>query len=99
MPTIDETYGPGMTIMDQDEADAYLAGLVLASARDGLTEPEATALHRENLGYYAGYYGRETRERVLRLFNAIHPVFGLVMNPTPQQAYDAGILRGSMSKQ
>lgn len=53
------------------------------------------------VGYYAGYYDSETRERVERLFMCAHPVFGSIADngaPTPDEAYDAGFEMGEKIK-
>ncbi len=85
MPTIGEVYGPAMTIDDQAEADTCFEGLVQTALANGAGSRElAEALVRSNLGYYAGYYGEATRERVERLFGARHPVFG-AKYPTPEE--------------
>jgi hypothetical protein len=37
---------------------------------------EAQEIERQNIGYWAGYYSRETRLRVEELFGCEHPVLG-----------------------
>jgi hypothetical protein len=53
---------------------------------------------RSNLGYVTGYFGEETQRR---WFDAIphlsHPVFGR-MNPTTDQAFNAGVAMGEALK-
>lgn len=49
------------------------------------------------MGYYAGYYDAETRERVERLFGAVHPIFGSVRN-TPEEILKAGIEMGRKAR-
>lgn len=78
--TIGQKYGPAMTITDQMEADLYFQECVTHAMAHGRERDEAVAIERANLGYYAGYYDRETRERVERLFKCAHPVFGAVKN-------------------
>lgn len=91
--TIGEKYGPAMEITDQDEADAYFEACVEHSMRFGLSRGTAEQVQRDNLGYYAGYYDRETRIRVERLFHCAHPTFGKaeVSVPTALEAFQAGI--------
>lgn len=99
-----DKYGPAMEITDQAEADAYFERLVEHTAlwmiEDGRAKdpraarPEAETIERQNLGYYAGYYSQETRERVERLFRCAHPVFGAIAEqgpPTSDQALVAGV--------
>ena len=92
--TIGKKYGPAMEITDQGEADAYFEECVKHSMDAfGKTRAEAEALERGNLGYYAGYYASETRERIERLFACSHPVFGSIAErgePTAQEALQAG---------
>jgi hypothetical protein len=100
--TIGEKYGPAMTITDEAEAAAYFERCVAHSMEHfGKTRHEAEELERANLGYYAGYYDPETRERVERLFSCAHPVFGKVERfgqPTPEQAVAAGVRRAQEAR-
>ena len=90
--TFGEVYRPAMLITDQAEADEYKGALVkhLLAFPNVKTEDEAISLMKQNLGYIAGYYGNETRERVERLFNCEHPVFGKESGdvPTPKEAFE-----------
>lgn len=82
--TIGEKYGPAMKITDQGEADHYLEQCVRHNldrrAAEGKPQDveQAIAVEKQNLGYYAGYYNSETRERIERLFQCAHPVFGRI---------------------
>lgn len=93
--TIGEAFGPAMTITEQVSADEYFGALVDRQMRVfGHPRDRAEADTRANLGYYAGYYDSETRERVERLFRCAHPVFGAISEtgaPTPEQAFSAGM--------
>ena len=90
--TIGDKYGPAMDITNQEDADEYFEICVQHSMESfGKTREEAEALERTNLGYFAGYYNRETSERVQRLFTCVHPIFGGVDNfPTPEEAFELG---------
>ena len=92
--TIREKYGPAMEIQTQEEADAYFEECVQQMIRrSGKTRAEAETTERANLGYYAGYYDNETRERVERLYHCSHPVFGAIAKngpPTAQEALSVG---------
>lgn len=96
--TIGELYDPAMEITDQAAADLYFQRLVSqCMERFGKSRAEAIEIQKANLGYYAGYYDNETRERVERLFNCAHPVFGSIAKsgpPTPEQAFNAGVKAG-----
>lgn len=78
-----ECLGPAMTITNETDAAQYLADYVAFIQKHLDNEPRndgktAADVARINLGYYAGYYGNETRERVERLFKCSHPIFGSI---------------------
>jgi len=92
--TIGEKYGPAMEMTDQAQADAYFEECVAHTMSFGSSREQAESIERQNLGYYAGYYSHETRERVERLFHCTHPVFGAIKDngpPTPLQAFNSGV--------
>lgn len=97
--TIGEKYGPAMEITSEADANAYFEELVHHSMEHHeKTRPEAEALERANLGYFAGYYSDETRARVERLFKCQHPVFGSIAKngaPTAEQAFVAGVMEAT----
>ena len=92
--TIGEKYGPAMAITEQAPADAYFEECVQHTMTSfGKSREEAETLERSNLGYYAGYYGAETRQRVERLFLCAHPVFGAIAErgePTAEETLEMG---------
>lgn len=95
--TIGEKYGPAMKITDQAEADVYFEKCVEHTMGHGKSREEAERIERSNLGYYAGYYDSETRERVERLFRCSHPVFGSIAQngpPTAEEAFRKGFEMG-----
>lgn len=79
-----EALRPAMEITDKVDAEQYLrdyiaytqAWLDKEPRKDNATVEE---IAKANLGYFAGYYGDETREQVERLFNCVHPIFGKVL--------------------
>jgi len=73
--SIGEKYIPAMELTTQEDADAYFEKCVQHSMSFGKSRDEAEAIERSNLGYFAGYYSHETRERVERLFRCEHPIF------------------------
>lgn len=96
--TIGDKYRPAMEIQTKEEADAYFQKLVEHMVVRGHTRPEAERIERSNLGYFAGYYGEETRERVERLFDCEHPIFGKFAkygSPTFEEALNRGIKAGT----
>ena len=98
MNTYGEIYGPAMEITDQQEADEFFDSLVSGSMYAfSMSREDTEALVRHNLGYIAGYYDNETRERVERLFKCEHPVFGSIEEngpPTMEAAFQAGLSMG-----
>ena len=83
-----------MVVTTQQAADKIFSRLV-ELAMDTEDDPEMAAqIVRTNLGYYAGYYDAETRERVERLFFCEHPIFGKIAEkgqPTPEEAFRMGV--------
>jgi hypothetical protein len=101
--TIGEAYGPAMQITDQDVADDYFKSLVRECLEQdpSLSVEKAESIQRQNLGYYAGYYDDETRERVERLFRCSHPVFGSYKengSPSPEEAFAMGVTMATDSE-
>lgn len=88
--TIGDLYGPAMEITDEEQAKLYLEALIERDLQFGKTPEEAHAIELANLGYFAGYCSYETRERVQKLFGAVHPIFGS-SKPTPEEAFNAGL--------
>lgn len=96
--TIGDKYGPAMEIQDQAEASAYFERCVEHTMSFGTAREEAERIERANLGYYAGYYNNETRQRVELLFGCAHPIFGAIAKvgaPTPEEAFQAGLDRAA----
>lgn len=93
-----ECYDPAMKMTDPAEAGEWLKLLVERHIRGtGLSYEEAEKIERSNLGYWAGYYSEETRQRVEKLFNCEHPIFGSIERngpPTFTQALTAGFQMG-----
>lgn len=94
--TYRECLAPAMAITDQADADQYLADYIAFQTAhmdeaSGKYTPEQIC--KINLGYYAGYYNEETRERVERLFRCSHPIFGSIAqngSPSPETAFRKG---------
>jgi hypothetical protein len=94
-----EMYEPAMAITDRATAAKYLDVLVVARCHAlGESESDAIARVRDDLGYWAGYYGTAVRERVEDLFDCEHPIFGkhaVHGSPSTDEALDAGIALAS----
>lgn len=83
--TYGEKYGPAMEMTDPTEASAYFEKCVRHAMKyHGSTREEAEQNEKGNLGYYAGYYGNETRQRVQKLFCCAHPSFGAIDEGAPR---------------
>jgi hypothetical protein len=75
--TLREKYEPAMYITEPDLAAHYFAECVQHNmAHSGNSRTQAEYIERANLGYWAGYYSRETRLRVEQLFACQHPILG-----------------------
>lgn len=74
--TIEERYKPAMYVTTKEEAAEYFEALVFYRMTYGHTREEAERIERSNLGYFSGYFGRETMIQVQELFSCEHPVFG-----------------------
>lgn len=91
--TFGEKYGPAMTVKTQEDADAYFNRCVEHTMLFGKTREQAETIERHNLGYWAGHYGAEVRERIERLFKCKHPVFGAIAEkgqPSVADAFEKG---------
>lgn len=100
--TVGDKYNPAMEMVEQAEADEYFEVCVAHSMGHGKTREEAETLERSNLGYYAGYFGGDTQERVQRLFKCLHPIFGSITKkgqPTPEEALTAGCEKAAETNQ
>lgn len=104
-PTYGDLLDPAMKITDQADADQYKAEYIkftqAAIEREGSQGYTAEEVVNRNLGYFAGYYDNETRERVERLFNCAHPVFGSIKEngaPSPEKALAMGLRAGRKAK-
>jgi hypothetical protein len=91
--TLGDKYDPAMTVQTPEEAKACFDRLVEHTMRYGRPREEAERVERQNIGYWTGYQDAKTRERVLRLFKATHPVFGHETF-SPDDAFDAGMKIG-----
>lgn len=98
-PTIGDLLEPAMKITDQADADQYKKAYIEFTHKYMTQEQfdkgeTAEGVVNSNLGYFAGYFSNETRERVERLFHCSHPVFGSIKengSPTPEEAFEMGM--------
>jgi len=88
--TIGDLYDPCIEITDDDEAKRYFGRLVEHNMKvSGKTREEAAKIELDNIGYYSGYFDKETSLRVRKMFSAKHPIFG-DSYPSPLEAFNAG---------
>ncbi len=95
--TYGECLDPAMKITNKEDAEQYFNEYVKFIQKHLDKEPNekglsAEQIAKQNLGYYAGYYDKETRIRVENLFACSHPIFGNAANgvPTPEEAFEKG---------
>jgi len=79
--TFGECLDPTAEISSEEEAEQYLKDYteyVQNALNKNPRNDEMTALDicKINIGYYSGYLDSETAERVKKLFNCKHPIFG-----------------------
>lgn len=76
--TAGELYGRAMQMKTKEEAEKYLDELtdICLRLRPLLSRAEAREIQLKNIGYWSGYYPRDTAKRVLELFDTRHPIFG-----------------------
>lgn len=93
-----DALAPAMDVQNEKEASEYLTDYINYlnqffpnGVNDEGQTPEQVA--KINLGYFAGYYDNETRERVEKFFMCSHPVFGAIKingAPTNEEAFACG---------
>lgn len=81
--SMNEMYGPAMSVRTKKDADRVLAELVGEVMLHGKGYDEAQGVVKENLGYFAGYHDHETRLRVEGLFECEHPILGAAKDGCP----------------
>lgn len=82
-----------MAAKTREEAMAVLEEYTpVCTAANKCSPKEGRRIALSNIGYYSGYHDRETRERVERLFGAVHPLLGPASrNLTPEQIFQIGV--------
>lgn len=92
--TFEDLLRPAMDIAqrgDHEEAaeyvNLYVDYLILDWDR---TPDEAQEIVLNNVGYFAGYFGQETRRAVREVFGASHPIIGDREDMTAEELFDAG---------
>jgi hypothetical protein len=87
-----------MDAQDQATADALFEALVHECMEvAGSTREDAERIQRSNIGYFAAYYGNETRERVERLYRCEHPQLGAIAKTgplSPREVFEIGYEMG-----
>lgn len=94
--TYGEQFKDALKCTTKEEAMAWLdkeVAEICADPEVTKTPDEMRKIVLSNLGYMAGYYDRETAQKIYDLFGAVHPVFGAPGyhdTVTPAQAFEAG---------
>jgi hypothetical protein len=99
--TYGEILDPATKITDKENAMQYLKDYIayIQSFLNKNPRPDnvtAEEIAKENLAYGAGYYDHQTRIRIEKLFNCIHPIFGAAAKHTPtvKEAFNKGLELG-----
>lgn len=74
--TIGEKYNKISEIKTKEEAKEYFNICVEHTMLFEKTKEEAEKIEKYNIGYYSGYFDDNTRQRILKLFECSHPIFG-----------------------
>ena len=90
--TYREAYEPIMAATTKEEAEAQFERCVACHLQQEPSHSRdvAVEVQKRNVGYYAGYYDAETRNRVYAWLNTEHPIFG-DMTPSADEAIAAGV--------
>ena len=85
-----------MKITVEEDAIQYLKEYI-KYIQDNNPTVDAEMVAKSNLGYYAGYYSNEVRERVEKLFKCKHPFFGSIKDgaPSSSDAFNMGMKIGN----
>lgn len=90
--TYGEKYDPAMEVATQEEAQAYFELCVQHTMSFGKTRDEAERCERLNIGYWSGYYSRDTMAKIRELYGFCHPFIG--PDDTPEQILEKGKVLG-----
>ena len=96
-----QIYMVAMKITEPEDAKQYFEALVENCVKiSGKSREECISIQKSNLGYFAGYYTDDTRERVERLFDCEHPFFGKITENkiTDVEAFAMGLKMGKESR-
>jgi hypothetical protein len=91
-------YDLAMKVRSKRQADSQFAMLMQRQINRGVPPEIAAKFLRTNLAYYAAYGDHERRERIERLYECEHPVFGAIAvngAPSTQEAFDLGLNRAA----
>lgn len=100
LKTVGEIFDEALRIAktgDQNEADNFAKEYASYCAEaNGITFEEGMNIVKSNLGYFAGYFNRETCDIIYKTYKCTHPVFNC--NPfdvSPEDAFNAGYNRAT----
>lgn len=99
--TYAECIEPAMKIKSKKDATQYLNSYALYIQKSLTNGESAIDIAKQNLGYYAGYYGNDVRKRVEKLFDCSHPIFGKIKengSPTAIEAFECGKNKKTLSE-
>lgn len=95
MPTYREQFDSAMQCQTVEKANDWMNKEIDRYKTEfGTKAEEAHKIILSNLGYMAGYYDRQTSQKVHDLFGANHPIFGgpsFWNAVTPKEAIEAGM--------
>lgn len=95
-----ELYDPAMEVQTKEEAEACFKVIQDRYSEDGVYPEISDKIIKANLGYWAAYGNAERRERIERLYDCEHPIFGMIKqlgSPTTEEAFELGANRAKGS--
>ena len=105
LSTMDELFSEALRLAKENKKDeareffkAYVKAINDENDNCGSLD-EAETIAKSNLGYYAGYYNKETCDIIYETYQCEHPIFGKqAFNVSPDVAFKKGYEMGTNSK-
>lgn len=104
--TFKEIFEEARMIKTAEEANQYLSSWVYYIWKNHNPQRKLIKVIlkecRDRLGYYAGYYDRDTRLQMETMYGAIHPIIGSVLDTdkmSSKEIFDLGYALGEKMKQ
>lgn len=98
LKTIGEIFDTALNLAKTDNYEAgvfYNAYIDYVCNENGCSREEAEKIVKGNLGYFAGYYDKQTCDLIYKVYCTEHPIFGKKpFSISPEDAFKAGLEAG-----